>query len=329
MCVSVWHCVLGLCECQVAPQAPNQAWRLEAVLVSGHHTWSERAAWATSVRRKDPLVLPHQHQIKAPYLKLGQKNTGPLFHSKSIHTHTQWAGLIRFNYTRQLSVINCDAPLRLWLCILVFLFKFKKDCHTFLSIAFEDFPRIYQAQLPQIKHEPTMAPRLVTQTRRTIAGFTEAHITTIKERERFECVNASQSCCCRQVSLRKCLSLKSWKHFHLGLAFLLACCNLCHSTSFTHADDQPTVLRDTHADLAYLLTKLKKELQLTFLPKYGHFCIFNEWLLMYFQKLLKALISPLNLNTLKDFKDLTNNNTSAIESSFIHVSHVHWLPQLS
>lgn len=78
----------------------------------------------------------------------------------------------------------------------------------------------------------------------------------------------------------------------------------------THSPQRQTCRQP---NVAYLLTKLKKELHLKFSPKYGSFCIFNEWLLMYFQKLLKALISPLNLNTFKDFKDLTNNNTSAIE----------------
>ena len=38
-----------------------------------------------------------------------------------IHTHT---GLIRFNYTPQLSVITCDATLTLLLCILAFSFTF-------------------------------------------------------------------------------------------------------------------------------------------------------------------------------------------------------------
>lgn len=40
------------------------------------------------------------------------------------HTHAQWAGLIRFNYTPQLGVITCDAPLTLLLYILAFSFTF-------------------------------------------------------------------------------------------------------------------------------------------------------------------------------------------------------------
>lgn len=51
------------------------------------HTWSERTAWAMSVRRKGVLELPHRHQIKSPYAELEPKNTEPLFHSKSTHTH--------------------------------------------------------------------------------------------------------------------------------------------------------------------------------------------------------------------------------------------------
>lgn len=147
VCVHVWvnacACVPALCVpvcicvcVPVWPQAPNQAWRLKALPVSGHHTWSE---WHEPClyrrKRSGPLVLPRRRcthgQIKTPYFKLGTKNNWasiPLVdhtHTRAAthtHIHTQWAGLIRFNYTPRLSVITCDAALTLLLWILAFSF---------------------------------------------------------------------------------------------------------------------------------------------------------------------------------------------------------------
>lgn len=63
--------------------APNQAWQLKAVLLSGHDTWSNLAFGAfTSAPDKDPL-------FKTRTKTQGLYSKPPLFLSLThIHTHT-------------------------------------------------------------------------------------------------------------------------------------------------------------------------------------------------------------------------------------------------
>ena len=67
--------------------APNQAWQLKAMLVSGHYTWSNLAFGAfTSAPDKDPLYLRLEptHRASIP-------TSPPLLLT---HTHTHWQNVM-------------------------------------------------------------------------------------------------------------------------------------------------------------------------------------------------------------------------------------------